>query len=255
MGLSHLASALNPSYSNILLIHFPGVVVDNDYVPDLPGKLLLQGHFDKSLYVMTGHNQDEGSRFVPNNLINDSSSYASYLSSFITPLATNVTALNFVTQVLYPPVFDGSQGYTNQTERNNLTVADAILVCNARAMDQASFIPTPYAYEFSIPPAVHGADLAYTFYDFGPTSGVNATVAEIMQGYITRFAETGQPNADPSLPQFPPARPGRTVQNLGNNGVSPMLDEGGVEQLERRCLFWQDVPYLDDSQPYAKVLV
>ena len=204
---------------------------------------------------MTGHNQDEGSRFVPNTLISNSSSYATYLSSLIPPLGNNVTALNFVTQVLYPPVFDGSQGYTTQAERNNLTIADAIIVCNARFMDQASFLPKPYAYEFSVPPVVHGADLTYTFYDFDPVPGVNATVAEIMQGYITRFAETGLPNVAPTLPTFPPARPGRTVQILGNRGVRPMLDEGGVQQLEDRCQFWQDVPYLHDSREDLRALV
>lgn len=102
---------------------------------------------------MTGHNQDEASRYVPNSLITNEASYAAYLESIIMPLANNATALNFITQVLYPPVFDGSQGYTNQTERNNLTVADAF-VCNARFMDQASFVPETYAYEFSVPPAI-----------------------------------------------------------------------------------------------------
>ena len=224
-----------------------GVVPDNDYVPDLPGKLFEQGRFDHTLSVMTGHNQDEGSRFVPNTLITNESSYEAYLKSLIIPLTKNVTALNFITQTLYPPVFNGSQGYTNQTERNNLTIADATIVCNARFMDQASFVSPTYAYEWSVPPAVHGADLPYTFYDFGPVPGVNTTVAEIMQGYITRFTETGQPNA-PTLPFFTPARPGLTVQNLGSDFVGPMLDEGGIKQLPERCQFWQDVPYLSRYQ-------
>lgn len=92
-----------------------------------------------------------------------------------------------------------------------------------------------------------GADVPYTFYDFGPVSGVNTTVAEIMQGYLTRFAETGQPN-DPTLPFFSPARPGLRVQNLGSDFVGPMLDERGIKQLSERCRFWQDVPYLLDYQ-------
>ncbi len=226
------------------LIHYSlGVVPDDDYVPDPPGKLLQQGRFDHTLSVMTGHNQDEGSRFVPNTLITDEASYVAYLKSLITPLTKNITALNLITQVLYPPVFDGSQGYTSQTERNNITIADAAFVCNARFMYQASFVPMTYAYEFSVPPAVHGVDLSYTFYDFGNVPGVNTTVAEIMQGYLTRFAETGQPNA-PTLPFFTPARPGLTVQNLGSDFVGPMLDERGTSQLSKRCQFWQDAPYL-----------
>ena len=197
---------------------------------------------------MTGHNQDEGSRFVPNTLLTNESSYEAYLLSLITPLANDATALNQITQVLYPPVFDSSQGYIDQVERNNLTIADGLLVCNARFIDQADFISPTYAYEWSVPPAVHGADLAYTFYDFGPVTGVNTTVAEIMQRYITRFAEVGSPNA-PTLPFFPPARlaSGRAVQNLGSDFVGAMLDERGIQQLPERCQFWQDPPYLSSN--------
>ena len=67
---------------NRLLIHILGVVPDDDYVPNLPGKLFQQGRFDNTLSVMTGHNQDEGSRFVPNTLITNESSYAAYLESY-----------------------------------------------------------------------------------------------------------------------------------------------------------------------------
>ena len=234
---------------------FPlGIVPDNDYVPDFLGKLFQQGRFDHTLSVMTSHNQDEGSIFIPNTLITNDSSYASYLESFFLPLATNATALRYITQRLYPPIFDGSQGYTNQTERNNLTIADAIFVCNTRFINQANFVPTTYAYEWSVPPGVHGADLSYTFYDFEPVPGVNTTVAEIMQGYLTRFAETGQPNY-PVLPFFNPARPGLTVQNLGSDFIGPMADESGINQLSERCQFWQDVPYLLSPQSHSKTSV
>ena len=36
-----------------------GPVVDGNFVPDLPGKLLLQGAFAKNLKVMVGHNANE----------------------------------------------------------------------------------------------------------------------------------------------------------------------------------------------------
>lgn len=240
--------------SHSLIDLFPGIVPDGNYVPDLPGKLFQQQRFNRNISVLTGHNRDEGSRFVPNSLVTDEASYEAYLKSLITPLAQNPAALKTITQELYPPVFDGSQGYTNQTERNNLTFADATVVCNARFMDQASFVTPTYAYEFSVPPAVHGADLSYTFYDFGQVEGVNTvntTVAELLQRYITRFAETGQPNG-PGLPFFPPAEaktgPGLTltVQNLGSNFVRPVQDDesGIIKLLPERCRFWQDVLYL-----------
>lgn len=232
---------------NRLLTHLLGIVPDDDYVPNLPSKLLEQGRFDRTLSVMTGHNQDEGSIFVPSTLITNETSYTAFLKSLITQLTHNATDLNYITKVLYPPVFDGSQGYTNQVERTNLTVADMVLVCNARFLDQAGFHPKTYAYEYSAPPGVHGDDLRYTFYDFGPVAGINTTLAEIMQGYIIRFAETGQPDA-PTLPSFPPSRRGRTVQNLGVDFVGPTQDERGIKQLRKRCRFLQDASYLVTDQ-------
>lgn len=237
----------NCLHCNRLLTYFLGVVPDDDYVPNLPGKLFEQGRFDRTLSVMTGRDQDEGSRFVPNTLITNEASYAEYLRSLIIPLAHRPTDLNYITNVLYPPVFDGSYGYINQVERNNRTIADLAIVCNARFIDQAGFHPKTYAYEYSVPPPVHGTDLTYTFYDFGPVAGVNTTLAEIMQGYLIRFAETGQPNA-PILPYFPPSNSGQTVQNLGIDFVGPIQDERGIKQLQERCRFWQDVPYLVSDQ-------
>lgn len=200
-----LVIRINCRHCNRLLTHFLGVVSDDDYVPNLPGKLFEQGRSDRTLSVMTGHNQDEGSLFIPNTLVTNETSYAAFLRSLIPQLAHCATDLNYITKGLYPPVFDGSQGFTNQVERNNLTFADMALVCNARFMDQAGFHPTTYTYEYSAPPPVHGADLSYTFYDFGPVAGVNTTLAEIMQGYLIRFAETGHPNA-PALPPLAAAR-------------------------------------------------
>lgn len=222
---------------------YSGIVPDNDYVPNLPSKLLQQGRFDRTLSVMASHNQDEGSRFVPNTLVTSDAAFRAYLTSLITPLADNISALNQITQVLYPPIFDGSQGYTDQVQRNNLTIADAAFVCNTRAMHQASGLSQTYAYVFSAPPAVHGADLPYTFYDTGATASINVTLAEIMQRYITQFAETGSPNA-PDLPKFPSAKPRPVVQNLGSDFIGPVQDEGGIKKLRERCHFWQNAPYL-----------
>ncbi|EED14541.1 carboxylesterase, putative [Talaromyces stipitatus ATCC 10500] len=233
-----------------------GVTVDGDYVPDLPGKLLQQGKFDKTVYVMTGHNGDEGSRFVPSTIVTNESSYREFLQSVFPSLADNPEKLFFITQTLYPPIFNGGQGYTTQTERNNITIGDAVQVCNTRYMNQAAFLPATYAYQFSVPPAVHGADLSYTFYDFGSavdTDEVNATVAMILQHYITQFAATGSPNAH-KLPYFPPATGGLGVQNLGSDFVGPMQDESGVRDLPERCHYWQQAPYLsrDDESHWSR---
>ncbi|KAL8838452.1 MAG: hypothetical protein Q9170_002127 [Blastenia crenularia] len=158
-------------------------------------------------------------------------------------------ALDFVPNTLvttesesYPPKFDGLQGYKDHIRRNNLTIADAAFVRNARAMHQADESSQTYAYVFSAPPAVHGADLSYTFYDTGAIANINVTLAEIMERYIIQFAVTGSPNA-PGLPIFPSAKPGSAIQNLGNGFVGPVWDEMAIEQLRERCEFWQKAPY------------
>jgi carboxylesterase type B len=48
-----------------------GPTVDSDFVPKLPGELLLHGQFDKSLKVMVGHNLNEGLCFSPRFIQND----------------------------------------------------------------------------------------------------------------------------------------------------------------------------------------
>ncbi|KAL8719826.1 MAG: hypothetical protein Q9181_008013 [Wetmoreana brouardii] len=63
-----------------------------------------------------------------------------------------------------------------------MTIADATVVCNVGSMVSANYnCLWTYAYEFSIPPAVHGTDLFHTFYDFEPGPGINTTVAETLQ--------------------------------------------------------------------------
>ncbi|KAI4091038.1 MAG: hypothetical protein L6R37_007804 [Teloschistes peruensis] len=187
---------------------------------------------------MTSHCSDEGPFFSPNTLVTDEQSYEAFLTSFIPPLAEDASSLNHITQVLYPPIFDGTHGYTTQAERNNLTIAHAVIVCNARPN-----IPV-YTYEFAVPPATHGADLAYTFYDAGPSEKINTTIAAILQRYILEFTKTGQPNSQ-GLPRFETVEKGAfTALRISNEFIGKAeADRGGLD-LERRCRFWQDAPYL-----------
>ncbi|KAK1977248.1 hypothetical protein LZ30DRAFT_601671, partial [Colletotrichum cereale] len=95
-----------------------------------------------------------------------------------------------------------------------------------------------FAYQFSVPPAWHAADLSYTFMDpSSPEPGLNVTLAVILQRYFTNFAATGSPNSVTGayLPKFT-AGEGSVVQNLGSAMVGPMLDTAiNVEQ----CKWWQ----------------
>jgi cholinesterase len=42
-----------------------GPVIDNLYVPDLPGVLLSKGNYNKSVKIIAGYNSNEGAVFNP----------------------------------------------------------------------------------------------------------------------------------------------------------------------------------------------
>ncbi len=51
---------------------------------------------------------------------------------------------------------------------------------------------------------------------------VNATVAQVLQGYITSFAITGSPNRD-GLPYFPSYGSNSSMQSIGFEGVGTQV--------------------------------
>lgn len=220
-----------------------GPVVDGTFVPALPGQLLLEGNFDRNLNVMVGHNADEGLVFA-----SPDSRTSSYLVDLLHQeyphIRPNVT--HYITQVLYPPRYDGSYGYTSPLERAAVLISDVIFVCNTDYLNRAYHNQT-YAYEFSIPPAVHGQDVLYTFYnngsgvtggsDFG-ISVTNVTVADVMQDYFTSFVETGTPRSSLGPVFHRHAQSGK-LMNIGTSAISPMRDPTNSP----RCRFWQTAPY------------
>ncbi|KAL9051000.1 MAG: hypothetical protein Q9162_006295 [Coniocarpon cinnabarinum] len=219
------------------------LVPDGEYIPEALGRLYRSGSFDKSVTLMTGHNVDEGSLFVSKSQILDNEAYTSYVASLLSLSANDTATLKHVTETLYPLVFDGSQGYTHQTGRNSLTYADAAIVCNARAMNAASFDNPTFAYVWNVPPGMHGMDLAYTFYDFGDVPCVNTTVAEALQGYILLFVAKIDPNSN-TLPEFPSSSSSANVINIGSEAFFEISDENEFSRLKERCDYWQAAPFL-----------
>lgn len=206
-----------------------GPVIDGSYLRDLPSVLLEEGRYKKSLKIVTGHCSDEGLLFT-SPFITDSASYSHYLKQLFPNIS--ISSLSYIQDVLYPPVFDGSFGYTTQMGRTDLTIGDAAIVCNARYLDHA--FPGQYAYEFTVPPGFHAEDTSYIFFNSGADPGLNTTLAQLLQRYITQFAEAGTPNG-PGLPNFVTNR-GSVVQNLNSSYVGPIQDEARIDQ---RCAWWQ----------------
>ena len=218
-----------------------GPVVDGDFVPDLPGQLLLHGQYDQSLRVMVGHNADEGllftSPFVQNN-----SAFATFLTAELPTIAAYPSVLNYTTNVLYPPVFDGSQamGYTSQVARAAALVSELIFTCNTFYLDKAYGNKT-FSYLFAVPPATHGQDIAYTYYNGNGSASAAVIAPQIaiaMQEYITHFAETGNPNTA-GVPYFNMYGNNATVQLLNVTGIRQTVDPAA----NQRCNYWQKALY------------
>lgn len=220
-----------------------GPVVDGSFVPALPGHLLLQGRFVHDVNLMVGHNANEGLIFLPPAARNPSW-IVDLVKGYYPSIQSNVT--DYITQVLYPPVYDGSLGYKSAFERADFLLSELTILCNTDYLNRAYQNQT-YAYEFSIPPGVHGQDTLYTFYNNG-SSGVevphygisvtNVTVTDAMQDYFTSFVQTGMPSSSRG-PAFRRHGYRGQLMNIGNYTIAPMRDPTD----NPRCRFWQTAPY------------
>ena len=214
-----------------------GPVIDGSLVPNLPGLLLSSGQFDHSVEVMVGHNADEGALFTYPAITTSADFNASVSRWF--PVQNNST-LEYIESTLYPPVFDGTQPYTNNLDRAVLMSAEMIITCNTFYLNIA-FNNLTHAYLFATLLALHASDLVYTFYN-GPydasanTASFNATVATALQDYITSFAMHGIPTTDiEEVPVFTIYGKGAAILDLNSTGISEMTDP----MANDRCRWWQ----------------
>ena len=117
------------------------------------------------------------------------------------------------------------------------TKADGIS-CNTFYLDKA-FNNQTYAYQFSVPPALHGQDVAYTFMN-GPSMSVTSdSAAMALREYITSFAINGKPSG-PTLPMFPLYTNATNINDLNATSITSILDP----TANQRCNFWQRALYV-----------
>ncbi|KAI9050326.1 hypothetical protein LZ554_005493 [Drepanopeziza brunnea f. sp. 'monogermtubi'] len=244
-------------------------VVDGTFAPQLPGKALLDGSFDKSLRIMTGHNLEEGLIFT-SPFVFTPETFAQNVVDVSFPDADRTNASDYILNTLYPDVLDGSLGYNNPISRGAAIVSEALFSCNAQYLSKAfSSLQTPggeapapgprptpgqgqgqggrvWSYLFSVPPALHGDDVMYTFYE-GPAAAVkNDTLAVTMQRYFMNFVAGGDPNGE-GLPAF-----GTYSSGEGTAGGVGMLMDFGLNRTEmrtdnlpaERCGWWQQALYV-----------
>jgi carboxylesterase type B len=226
-------------YTNYLLVQSStygdftfGPVVDGLLVPDLPGKLLLDGKFDHNLRVMVAYNYNEGLVFS-SPFFQNTSDFDNYVS-FLLPSASS-SVLKYITDILYPNTSGNDAGYESQVTRTALFNTEFTFTCNTRFLGVA-FKNQTYAYLFSVPPGIHEDDVPYTFFNGDRTTvddefPVNATIAQMLQGYVTSFAMAGSPNRN-AIPYFPIYGSNSSTQVIGFEELRTQVFD---EAMNARC--------------------
>ncbi|KAK1634242.1 carboxylesterase [Colletotrichum phormii] len=179
-----------------------GPAVDGDFVEDLPGVLLSNGKFDKSVEILTSHNSDDGFIFA-SPLIQTDDEYVSGLLQNLLPDASD-DVIHYIKTELYPAVYDGTHPWKTPLERTSATIAEAWFICNNQFLNEA-LGGEAHNYLFDVPPGYHGTDIAHTFFNGEASSNLlplNASAAATLQAYLTTFAKTGSPNGV-NLPWMP----------------------------------------------------
>ena len=138
---------------------------------------------------MVGHNANEGLIFTPPTSQNETDIKAQ-LAVTIPSIAAYPETLDYILDTLYPADFSGAQaqGYTNNLDRTSAIIAELAFTCNTYYLDKA-FKNQTYAYLFSAPPALHGFDVPYTFYNANETS--TSAIRGVPNPAITTLAMVG----------------------------------------------------------------
>lgn len=214
-----------------------GPVVDGTLIRKHPSIALEDGDFDRSITVMTGHVTNESPSFAP-PFVRTNNQLTSFLYGLF-PTA-DPSAIDYIVRRLYP-----EQGLNRTLE----VVADIGFTCNVAYLSQA-YNGKIYNYEFRVPPALHGSDLPYVFYNGpdledvssgiydGPSGPVSVELAQVMQGYIVNFVKHGDPNG-PGLPKFPRGDEDAGMVTFGVDGVGVAPDDTN----NPRCKWLQSMPY------------
>ncbi|KAI3327863.1 alpha/beta-hydrolase [Xylariaceae sp. AK1471] len=206
-----------------------GPVVDGLIIPDEVGKIFKSGAFDKDVKVMAAHNSFEGGFFYDSNITTDAE-FQAWVARSIPGLSNS--DVDYLANVLYPPVFDGSLNYISQASRQMVFWSEAVIDCTFllanEALDGRSF-----AYEFSVTPGFHIQDLRYTFEDYSPIPAPAAR--EVLQQAIVSFVLQGSPKIK-SLPKpgFPHWGSEQKLVNITNTGAEVSSSRPNAT----RCAWW-----------------
>ncbi|TQV99795.1 acetylcholinesterase [Cordyceps javanica] len=209
-----------------------GMVKDAKSMPAHLDVLLRRGDFDKAVRVLSAVDTLEGGFFFDPAAKTDDA-----VRKVIATTMPGMSAsqLDELSNQIYPSLFDGSQGYIDQSSRQITINGDAYFYCNFLAVNEASN-GAAHAYEFAVTPGVHTQDLAYTFDDpYSPPALAQAR--ETLVSAITSFAVYGRPDlvVDGNKMHFPSWGANKQQVTIGDKGSA--VTRSTVS--EKRCAWWR----------------
>lgn len=218
-----------------------GPVVDGLFVPQPPGQMLIGGQFHHDVEIMVGHNADEGILFTsPDDRVQDA--FIQSIQALLDDIIPGM--IDYMLSYLYPPVFDGRHGYKDNIGRASQVIADVAFQCNTDYLNRA-FDNHTYSYMFSVPPAFHGQDVSYTFYNKPSNSSSSSSsvasveVAYALQDYVTSFVQTGVPKSRLGPAVFPVHGSDAQLVNLAPANITITRDP----TANPRCTWWESTSY------------
>jgi carboxylesterase type B len=256
-----------------LLTSFP--VVDHDFIPDAPSKLVKTGQFSRDVSVITGWATDDGSLFTPPTIANDSAvaaflviTYPNLSESTVAQILALYPVSDFESQVAPNDVVNAHYYRASRMFRDAKFTCPCIDISynvmrysNADAwlyeLNQTVF--TSYYASIGSPylGVSHFSDIPYVFNEviaFNASSSDSLLAAQ-MSGSWSAFAATGIPTNPMTWPvgyswvEFLSPAPWEAVINVfggpyaGPAQVGADSYEGpvGMEKLLLRCAFWNSI--------------
>ncbi|KAL9101699.1 MAG: hypothetical protein Q9163_003064 [Psora crenata] len=201
--------------------------VDGALLPDIPSRLYNEGRFIRNIDMMAAYNANEG-RLFGNESVRTDADFEHWVYATFPSAPPEV--VSYIINHVYPPRYDGSLPYTTPLGRVELASKEYLISCNSYSIAQA-YQYQVHNYIFSIPPAIHAQDLAYTYYPTGATPGFYPDIAVDLQGYLTQFVLTGDPNRR-GLPPFPEYTQQARVLNFTADGVQEARDNAANDRCE-----------------------
>ncbi|KAK0612252.1 Alpha/Beta hydrolase protein [Immersiella caudata] len=220
--------------------HFTwGPNVDGFFFPDQLVRSLALKRVDRNVDVIVTYTADEALIFTDPR-VQDNTAFKAYFQGLLPSIPAS--KINTLATTVYPEDFSGAQPYTTQTQRLKLAVAEAIVLCNAFATDLA-YQNTTRAAKFSVWPALHANDVAFTFYNGEPVDWLGIPIpggiARQMQQWFVDYAISGTSSGSTAniIPVYTSQNKILNITDTGNTVAQP------DPAANPRCRFWVEGLY------------